>query len=669
MHPLRRSGPATAFASALTLALAAGVQAQSPGGRAEWTERTERAEAFLQSFHDLRLFNGAALLVDEGEILFEGAFGASGLPGDEPNTPATRFRIASLTKQFTAALILRLEEEGLLRIDDPVGRHIEDFPPENADRITLHHLLTHTSGLPSYTRIPGFMETGAALPHSPRELLTLVWEAPLSFEPGTNFEYSNSGYVLLGWIAERVTGMNYDEALRSYVLAPLELGDTGYDHELDPPEGHARGHARDLAGYQPPRAIDPSVPYAAGMLYSTVGDLSRWAEALFLDGPADTAAVELAGGVDAAMAGDAMTAEEAYAEEPGAELVPGRLFRDSATLARMTTPAHASYAYGLVVRSHDVGDGRAIPVIEHSGGIFGFSSFLRVFPDHDRLIVLLDNTSSDLGPIVGGLTRILWGFDAVHPKPSIAERLLPIVESGGVEAAMSRFENWRRTRPEEYDYSPDQILMLAGHFRARDEREESDEADESQVPDERGEGDEGDEGEVPGEGDERGDGWATAVEILDAYIATTPASPAVRLALSELREESGDLQAAAAHITAALTYEPGDGPLLERLVELGVEAPLPLQLPVVEVDAAALEPLVGEYRIDPATTLTVTLDAGVLMAGRTGEEAFPLLPQAPTAFLLQGSPVRFLFEIQDGVANAVSVEEGGRRLTFPRIIG
>lgn len=641
MHPLRRSRPATtlALASALTLALAAGAQAQSPA---------ERAEAFLKSFHELRLFNGAALLVDEGEILFEGAFGISGLPEDEPNTSATRFRIASLTKQFTAALILRLEEEGLLGIDDPVGRHIEDFPREHADRITLHHLLTHTSGLPSYTRIPGFMEAGAALPHSPRELLTLVQDAPLSFDPGTSFEYSNSGYVLLGWIAEQVTGMSYDDALRSYVLAPLALADTGYDHERVPPEGHARGHARDLAGYQPARVIDPSVPYAAGMLYSTVGDLSRWAEALFLGGSADTTAAEPAGGVDAALAGDAMTAEE-----PGAEPVAGRLFRDSATLERMTTPAHASYAYGLVVRSHDVGDSRAIPVIEHSGGIFGFSSFLRVFPDHDRLIVLLDNTSSDLAPIVAGLTRILWGLDAAHPKPSIAERLLPIVESGGVEAAMSRFENWRRTRPEEYDYSPDQILMLAGHFRARDEGGE-------------GEGDPRDEG---GEGDERGDGWATAVEILDAYIATTPASSAVRLALSELHEESGDPQAAAAHVTAALTYEPGQRRLLERLGELGVEAPLPLQLPVVEVDAAALEPLVGEYRIDPATTLTVTLDEGVLMAGRTGEEAFPLLPQAPTAFLLQGSPVRLLFEIQDGVANAVSVEEGERRLTFPRIVG
>lgn len=660
MHPLRRNRPATALASALTLALAAGAQAQSPAERAEWTERTERAEAFLQSFHDLRLFNGAALLVDEGEILFEGAFGASDLPGDEPNTPATRFRIASLTKQFTAALILRLEEEGLLGIDDPVGRHVEDFPREHADRITLHHLLTHTSGLPSYTRIPGFMETGAALPHSPPEILALVQDAPLSFEPGTDFEYSNSGYVLLGWIAERVTGMGYDEALRSYVLAPLELTDTGYDHERVPPEGHARGHARDLAGYRPARVIDPSVPYAAGMLYSTVGDLSRWAQALFLGGSADTTAAELAGGVDAALAGDAMTAEE-----PGAEPVAGRLFRDSATLARMTTPAHASYAYGLVVRSHDVGDGRAVPVIEHSGGIFGFSSFLRVFPDHDRLIVLLDNTSSDLAPIVAGLTHILWGLDAAHPKPSIAERLLPIVESGGVEAAMSRFENWRRTRPEEYDYSPDQILMLAGHFRARDEGEEGED---------RGEGDEGDEGEDRGdpgedESDASGEGRATAVAILDAYIAATPASPAVRLTLSELHEETGDVQAAAAHVTAALTYEPGHRQLLERLGELGVEAPLPLQLPVVAVDAAALEPLVGEYRIDPATTLTVTLDEGVLMAGRTGEEAFPLLPQTPTAFLLQGSPVRLLFEIQDGVANAVSVEEGGRRLTFPRIVG
>ncbi len=583
MYRPRKSSLTYSLAAALVFGLASAVEAQP---------RADRAEAYLRSFHDLRLFNGAALIVDEGEILFEGAFGASDFGDGGANALGTRFRIASLTKQFTAALILRLEEEGLLRVEAPVGRYIEEYPPEFAERITLHHLLTHTSGLPSYTNIPGFMEWEAATPFSPGDIVALTWEEPLSFEPGTDFEYSNSGYVLLGWIAERVTGLSYDGALRTYVLDPLELSDTGYDRALWPPEGHAGGHTRDLVGYRPARLIDPSVPYSAGMLYSTVGDLARWAAALF---------------------------------------VAGDLFRDPETLARMTTPGleSGSYGYGVGVGARDIERDIGVRVIEHSGGIFGFSSYLRVFPDHGRLIVLLDNTSSDLGPLVAGLTNVLWGGEAVRPKPSIAERLLPIVEAGGVEAAMSRYDNWRRTRPEEYDYSPGQILSLAGHFREDD-------------PD-------------------------TAIAILEAYAAGTPEALVIRYALSELHEEAGDPEAAAAHLREALTYNPGMPRLLERLSDLGVEPDLALRLPIVRVEPADLSSLVGAYRIDPATTLTVTLDEGVLMAARTDEDAFRLLPQSPTTFLMHGSAVQFVFEVADGVAGGVSVVEADQRLVFPRI--
>ena len=583
MYPRRKSSWRYGLAVALVAGLASAAEAQP---------RQARVESYLRSFHDLRLFNGAALIVDEGEILFEGAFGRSDFAGGGANTPSTRFRIASLTKQFTAALILRLEEEGLLRVEDPVGRYVEEYPPENAERITLHHLLTHTSGLPSYTNMPGFLEWEAATPFSPGAIVALTWEAPLSFEPGSDFEYSNSGYVLLGWIAERVTGRSYDEALRTYVLDPLELRDTGYDHALRPPDGHARGHTRDLVGYRPARLIDPSVPYASGMLYSTVGDLARWAPSLLSD---------------------------------------GGLFRDPETVTRMTTPGleAGSYGYGVGVRTRDIERDSEVRVIEHTGGIFGFSAWLRVFPDHGRLIVLLDNTSSDLGPLVEGLTNLLWGAEAVRPRPSIAERLLPIVEAGGVEAAMSRYDNWRRTRPEEYDYSPGQVLRLAGHFRA--------------------------------------DEPATAIGILEAYAAGTPELPAIRFALSELHEAAGAPDAASAHIRAALTYNPGMPRLLERLSELGVEPDPALRLPIVRLDPENLSLFAGEYRIDPGTTLTVTLEEDVLMAARTGEAAFRLLPQSPTAFLMHGSAVQFVFEVADGIARAVSVVEADQRLVFPRI--
>ncbi len=574
------------LALGLTLSLASAAYAQG---------RSERAESYLRSFHDLHRFNGAALVVDRGEVLFQGAFGFSELGADAPAQASTRFRIASLTKQFTAALILRLEEEGLLRIAAPVSEYIEEYPTPDGDRITLHHLLTHTSGLPSYTDIPGFMESGATTPLAPGEIIGLTWEEPLRFEPGTDFEYSNSGYVLLGWVAERVTGRTYDEALAEYVLDPLGLVDTGYDHHVAPPAGHASGYTRELMDYEPARPLDPSLPFSAGMLYSTVGDLGRWTSALL-----------------------------------GWDSTAGP-FRDPTSAERMLTPELDSYGYGVGISVRDLGREREVRVIQHSGGIFGFSSVIRAFPDHHRLIVLLDNTSSDLGPIVEGLTNLLWGDEAVVPKPSIAERIVPIIESAGVEAAIERYRDWRRTRPDQYDYDPGQLMMLAGHYRERD-------------PD-------------------------IAIALLEAQAEEMPESPFTRYALSELYAASGDTTAAVTHVEAALTYNPGMPQLLARLALLGAEPDPALRLPVVGVEEDELGALVGVYRIDPATTLTVTVEDDALVAHRTDEPPFRLLPQSATTFLLHGSRVQLVFDVEGDNAVRVSILEAGQRLTFPRIAG
>ena len=583
MYPRRKTSWKYGLAAALAVGLASAVEAQP---------RAERAEGYLRSFHDLRLFNGAALIVDAGEILFEGAFGRSDFAGGGANTPRTRFRIASLTKQFTAALILRLEEEGLLRVEDPVGRYVEEYPPEFAERITLHHLLTHTSGLPSHTNVPGFMDWEAATPFSPHEILALTWEAPLSFEPGTDFEYSNSGYVLLGWIAERVTGLSYDEALRTYVLEPLELRDTGYDHALWPPEGHAGGHTRNLVGYRPARLIDPSVPYSAGMLYSTVGDLARWASSLFVEGV---------------------------------------LFRNPETLVRMTTPGleSGSYGYGVGVGTRDIGHDSGVRVIEHSGGIFGFSSYLRVFPDHGRLIALLDNTSSDLGPLVEGLTNVLWGAEAVRPKPSIAERLLPIVAAGGVEAAMSRFENWRRTRPEEYDYSAGQILRLAGHFR---------------------------EGEP-----------ATAIAILEAYAAGTPELPAIRFrAVRASRRGRGRGRGVRPHPGGA-RVQPRDAAAPGASGGSGQRARSGASAPHRAPGTREPVPFCGRVPHRPDHNADRHARGGCSHGRAHRRGGIPTPPAIPNHLPSARFRVQFVFEVVDGVARAVSVVEADQRLVFPRI--
>lgn len=555
--------------------------------------RAQRAEAFLKAHHDLRLFNGTALVVDEGKILYRGAFGFANADGT-PNEPSTRFRIASITKQFTAAVIMRLVEGGLIRLDAPVREYIPEYPAPQGDRVTIHHLLNHTSGIPSYTDLPEFSGEMLAVSMTPGEIVALTWEDPLEFDPGAEFEYDNTGYVLLGWIIERVTGQVYDDALAELLLDPLGLAETGYDRDPTATRGHAAGFTRTLDGYEDATFIDPSLPYAAGMLYSTVDDLHRWGGALV-----------------------------GWAESP---------FSDPASAERMMTPGLEGYGYGVGISYERIGREDSVRVIQHSGGIFGFSTRIRIFPEHDRMIVLLDNTSSNLSPILGGLTNLLWGAEARMPKPSIAERILPIVESAGAEAGVERYRDWKRTRPDQYEYGPGELMSLARHF------------------------------------DDEGD-TETAIALLEAQAEDVPTLPATRFALSELYVEAGDTARAVDHLETALQSSPGQPNILEALLGLGVEPPAALRMPIQPVDPADLAPFVGSYRVDPATTLEVEPGEGGLTARRTGEPGFPLLPQAESTFLLEGSAIQLIFQFEGDAVSSVTILEAGQRVTFPRVSG
>jgi CubicO group peptidase (beta-lactamase class C family) len=553
--------------------------------------REERAERFLQAHHDLGLFNGAALVVDDGDILFRGAFGFAVADGPA-NEVSTRFRIASITKQFTAAVIMRLVEQGRVRLDASVREYIPEFPAPQGDDVTIHHLLTHTSGIPSYTNLPSFSGEMLAVPMSPGEIVALTWEDALEFEPGTEFSYDNTGYVLLGWIIERVTGQAYDEVLDELVLSPLGLEETGYDHAEVPLEGHAAGYTRTLVDYEDATFIDPSLPFAAGMLYSTVDDLHRWARALV-----------------------------GWDEGP---------FEDPASAGLMMTPNLDGYGYGLGISFRSIGREDSVRVVQHSGGIFGFSTMLRVFPDDNRMIVLLDNTASSLGPILEGLTNLLWGAEARLPKPSIAERLLPIVESAGPEPAIERYRLWKRTRRDQYEYGPGELMRLAVHFNEAGEKE-------------------------------------IAATILEAQAEDFPSMPMTRFALSELYVELGDTARAVGHLETALQSSPGQPNLLEAILALGVEPPAALRTPVRRLEPEALAAFVGAYQIDPSTTLDIELGEDGLTARRPGESAFPLLPQAESTFLLEGSTIQLVFQLEGDVVASVSVLESGQRVTFPRV--
>jgi CubicO group peptidase (beta-lactamase class C family) len=294
-----------------------------------------------------------------GRTVFRGAFGPADRAFGVPAAPDTRFWVASVTKLFTAVLVLQLADEGRLDLGAPIRRYLPDYAGAGADRVTLRQLLTHTSGLAQYDGVAGYAEAAAGgmpvyqLPHAPAELLARYASGPLARAPGAAFDYNDADYVVLGAIVARATGASYEEALRRRLLAPLGLRATGVLRaqavvpRLAPTYMRADGAApllRDLPVY-------PENWGAAGAMYSTADDLAAFARALY----------------------------------------GGRLLRP-ATLRAMLTPGLGDYGYGLWVATQDVAGARR-RYAQRPGRIMGANVLLLRYPDDDVTVVVLGNTN------------------------------------------------------------------------------------------------------------------------------------------------------------------------------------------------------------------------------------------------------------------------------------
>lgn len=390
------------FAIWVTLvSTAVGSGAETPGSKAKAAE----VGRFLRAAHRTGHLNGAVLVVDRGEVLFRGAFGSANFEWKVPNTVATKFRLASISKQFTAMVILQLVEEGKIDLEAPLTRYLPSYRKDTGDRVTIHHLLNHTSGIPSMTSQPGFMQNEVRDPIGVEEMVRVHCSGDLEFEPGMRFRYNNSGYYLLGAIIEVVTGETYEAAVRSRIFDPLGMAASGYDHNEQVLERRASGYQRlPGGGYVNAAYIHMSVPYAAGSLYSTVDDLFKWDRGLRENSLLD------------------------------AELK-----------AKMFSPGTARYGYGWFIEEAPVlPERRSTTVVTHGGGIFGFGTRIRRYVDVESMIVVLDNTGGDgMDGVVGGLQSILFGLPYEFPEVSAVDRVLASLQEGGVEAAAQTYDRVR----------------------------------------------------------------------------------------------------------------------------------------------------------------------------------------------------------------------------------
>ncbi len=233
-------------------------------------------DAYLMHLNETGVLSGSVLVTQNG-MLFSKGYGLADRDAGIPNTPQTRFRIGSITKQFTAMGILILQERGKLHVTDHICLYIPNCP-QDWQPITIAHLLTHSSGIPDYTNFANFVPTWTR-PTTPTELISRFINMPLEFTPGSRFRYSNSGFILLGYIIERVSGQSYATFLQDNIFRPLKMNNSGYDVAYPALPQHATGYYSD---YSKPDPYDPSVLYAAGALYSTVEDMNTWNQALML---------------------------------------------------------------------------------------------------------------------------------------------------------------------------------------------------------------------------------------------------------------------------------------------------------------------------------------------------------------------------------------------------
>ncbi|MCO6010650.1 beta-lactamase family protein [Actinoallomurus purpureus] len=328
--------------------------------------------SYLQGLAKKDRFTGVALVVRRGQVLVRFPAGKADEAKKVPNGPDTIFRIASVSKQFTAMLVLQLRDQGKVKLDDPVCPYLVPTYikacPTAWRPITVREILVHTSGIPDISEMSDFF-TKLDQPTTTKEIISRFVNKPLDFKPGTGWKYSNSGYILAGAIIEKVTGKRYGEVLREQITAPLQLEHTGYS-EGDPPDGWAKGY---LSIGKPAGHINGSQANAAGGVYTTAGDMARWDRSFGANLVAPPATVKLA-----------FTSQ--------ADCPSGGCLDSPST----------GYAFGWLV---DRLNGHRY--LYHPGLLEGYHASNVYLPDDDIAVVVLSNVQST---DVNGIARHLAGL-------------------------------------------------------------------------------------------------------------------------------------------------------------------------------------------------------------------------------------------------------------------
>ena len=366
--------------------------------------QVDKINDLVRTYAEYGKFNGSILVAKKGEVIYKKAFGMANMEWDIPNQTDTKFRLASVTKQFTAMLIMQLVAENKLALDVPITNYLPSYPKENGDQINIHHLLSHTSGLQNYTSFSGYRDMMRNT-YTPSKLLKTFSDSTLQFKPGNRFSYSNSGYAILGAIIEKITEKSFGEVLQEKILIPLGMENTGYDNHETLLNNRATGYHKQGGIFVNSSYIDMSVAFTAGGMYSTVEDLYLWDRALYTS-----------------------------------KLLPKK-YMD--LLFEKHIPSWGQhYGYGWNISSNRLGNTNdRINTIDHDCVINGFTSLVFRIPADQSSIFILNNTgSAPMYEMSRAISAILYDKTYDLPKRSVADALLKSINDSGITKGIAHYE-------------------------------------------------------------------------------------------------------------------------------------------------------------------------------------------------------------------------------------
>lgn len=385
----------------------------------------KKFDSLLNTYYRNGLFEGAVLIADDNGIVYENAFGFANHDHKISNTSNTAFRIGSISKSFTAMLVLQLIEKGKLGLDIPISNYLPEYREDIGKKVTIRHLLTHTSGIPSYTALPNVWEDSMQLSYTPLQILKSFGSRDLEFEPGAEYKYGNTGYFILALIIERVTGKHLAEVLNENIFVPLRMYSSGIDDNRKTLKNKASGYYRLGNQYINESYIHNLNTYGASGVHSTVNDLYLWDRALYTQ--------QLLSGEN----------RQLYTS-PHYKVAP-------------------DYAYGfgweftrLILAKNDT-----LETMEHSGAIRGFRANMFRIPSEKKCVILLSNSADQSSyELFENIMHIFRGINWAVPKKLLADTLFAVMQNTSIENAILLYKKMKVTDSTSYNYSSYALELL-----------------------------------------------------------------------------------------------------------------------------------------------------------------------------------------------------------------